>query len=561
MVNVEPKAIIDSVLNQIGIARVISVDDKNKLFPEIDDILGHLQSLESEQLEKLLMPFQGLYSHDLETLSIRVRDFWGKQEDQSKHDFLVRISMGSNPAGAEVAADAAAVKSLPHLFESWEFRAMGLSQWRASSQSVFAESQSKKTMILFDEDLSEQGGTDVEGLVLVKEALAATNEQQVICCLLSHKYHMATIHDDWRRVCTENEFPEYRVVIIPKELLVDNPSDFAALIKLASVSKYYVSLRTRIQEIFAASLDAAIDKIRKLNIYDLDQIVFVSSNKEGVWEPDTMLRLLGIFHRCKTRDEAIRNADLRSASESIRRISGISTPVSTQPGAALWDILHLENYEDAGPLNELHRPTDLGDIYEREGGRRYILIVPQCDLMVRTKAGYRGVDSDVVKEGTLAEIVDEAPKNPNLGWKLDYYVPRKTLYVDFKRTFSVKLLCLDLCVFNADGSAQFRTEDPVPELLIPAWVKRHGVVARQFQQILGTYAYLAPTGKQKSEINRLLTKANNEMTFTGKIDAEGKAISMNFKRVGRLLTPRSTALLKAYSEFLNRDAFDHSFIV
>jgi hypothetical protein len=177
---------------------------------------------------------------------------------------LERIAVEGDPNGAQVAADAAAIKALPRLFESWDFRAMGLPQWRASADGIFAESQNKKTMILFDEDLSDQGGTQIEGLTLIKEALAVTKEEQVICCLLSHKYHMATIHDDWRRVCTENEFPEHRVVIIPKDLLVDNPSDFAALIKLASVSQHYLALRERIQEIFTKSIETATEKIRKL---------------------------------------------------------------------------------------------------------------------------------------------------------------------------------------------------------------------------------------------------------------------------------------------------------
>jgi hypothetical protein len=221
--------------------------------------------------------------------------------------------------------------------------------------------------------------------------------------------------------------------------------------------------------------------------------------------------------------------------------------------------MHLENYEDASPLNELHRPTDLGDIYEREGGRRYILIVPQCDLMVRTRGGYRGSDSDTVKEGILAPIEEGEPKK-DLEWRLEYYDSGRAWFVNFKKVFSVKLLCLDLCVFNADGSAKFNPANPIPQLLIPAWTKRHAVITKQLGQIIDTYRYIDPSGKQKSEINRHLTKANIEMTLTGTIDPEARAIVMNFKRVARLLPPRSLALMKAYGEFLNRDAFEHPFI-
>lgn len=559
MVSTEPKAIIDSVLSQIGVTRVISVDDKNKPFPDISDVLGHLQGLDTGELERLLAPFQGLYARDPEILGQRVRAFWVEKSDESKRAFLEKVALGTGPSGAEVAADTAAVKFLPVLFQSWDFRAMGLPQWKASAEEVFKDSEFRKTMILFDEDMSDQGGSQTEGLTLIKETLAVTHEGQVMCCLLSHKYHMPTIHEDWRRVCDDHAFPEHRVIIIPKDLLIDNPCDFAALIKLASVSQYYSILKAKIQEISTNSLAVASEKIRLLNIYDLDQIVFVSSNREGVWEPDTMLRLLGIFQRGETRSQALRDESIRSASENIRRISGVSTSISTPPGSSLLNILHLENYEDAGLLNELHRPTDLGDIYEREGGRRYILIVPQCDLMVRTKGGHRGPDSDTVKEGTLAEIVETERKN-GLGWKLEYYDLARPTFVDFKKAYSVKLLCLDLCVFNPDGSARFTLNGGVPQLLIPAWINRHKVIAKQLGQIIDTYRHINPTRKQKGEINRHLTKANPEMTFWGTIDPEAGSIVMNFKRVARLLPPRSTALLKAYGEFLNRDAFEHPFI-
>jgi hypothetical protein len=559
LVSTEPRAIIDSILSQIGIRRVISVDDKYTLFPDVADVLGHLQALPIAELEALLGSFPGVFSRDAEIMSERVRAFWMTETEDSKQAFLAKIALSSLADGAQVAADAAAVESLPMLFQSWQFKAMGLSKWRASADTVFQESTTQKTMVLFDEDFSDQGGSQTEGLTLVKQTLAATSEEQVICCLLSHKYHVATIHDEWRRVCDQNAFPEHRVIIIPKELLIDNPADFAALIKLASVSQHYAILRDRIQEVFTASLKVATDRIRLLNLYDLDQIVFVSSNREGVWEPDTMLRLMGIFQQKETRTQAIRDATIRSASESIRRISGISTPISSPPSSALWEILHLENYEDDGLLNELHKPTDLGDIYERQGGRRYILIVPQCDLMVRTKGGFRGSDSDTVKEGVLAEVVEGEPKK-SLGWKLEFYDSTRSVFVDFKRTFSAKLFCLDLCALNSDGSAKFHLDDPLPPLLTPAWAKRQKVIKKQLEQMIGTYRYINPSAKQKGEVSRHMTKASNEMTLTGVLDPDAGSIVMNFKRVGRLLPPRSTALLKAYGEFLNRDAFEHPFI-
>jgi hypothetical protein len=171
---------------------------------------------------------------------------------------------------------------------------------------------------------------------------------------------------------------------------------------------------------------------------------------------------------------------------------------------------------------------------------------------------YRGNGgADAVKEVTLAEISDEDPGR--IGRLVDFFDNKAIAFVNFKKTVSVRLTCLDLCVFNIDGLAKFSLNDPPSELLIPAWEKRHGIIRKELEGILKKFSALNPNAKHRDQVARLLTRADNLEVFTGKLSLEKSNIELNFRRVARLLPPRSTALVKAYCEFLNRDAFEHTF--
>jgi hypothetical protein len=595
--NVEAKAVIDRVFRGTGILRVISIDDDYELPLDIGDLVVKcLELAEKGGLEALLAPYPGLYAPDADLLSRRLRTFWNDRSPAEIKQLYALVSAagsvereaeagdareavgvpvlaqetesaGRREAGkvsvpapeVESADEREAVRELPVLFEQFQFRTLSLPEWLAQSEKVLADARTNRTLIMFDQDMSNHGGSPIEGIIQIKETLSKTDDGSVVCCLLSHKHHAATLFETWKAVCDEHGLP-MSVVVIAKDSLKKQPEQFASQLKLSAVSPHYDCLRARALEIFKRCMDVSSQRVSALHIADLDHIVYVSSTREGVWEPDTLFRLMAIYHRSEMRDQAMTDKEIQDCASVIRSISGIDTgPSLWKASPAVWKAQHLENYEPQSQLNALHRPTDLGDIYERtDGRRRYILIAPQCDLMVRTKAGFRGEDSDQAKEGVLAEIVNEQPR-PGLGWKLDFYSEGREAWVHFKKTFSTRLIQLDYCVFNPAGKAEMSVGGTPPDLLIPAWKKRHAIAIKDVKHLITIYERINPCGAQKNDVNKLLTRANNECIFCGTIDPTAQSITMNFNRVSRLLPPRSTALVKAYSEFLNRDAFEHPF--
>jgi hypothetical protein len=557
-----PDQIVTALLTAANIKRVISVDDNYNFLPDVAEIQGQVQTMELEFIRSRLNSggFGMLFSEDPETLSDRVRNFWATKTATDKVALLQ--ALGILKRGEVATMDAIALSRLPALFSSVDFQPMGLPEWRAAKDSVIQRSKKERTLILFDEDLSKQGGSQDEGLTLAKEVLASETGSDLIACLVSYKYELNDLHYRSKDLAASHSLPEHQFTLIPKKLLTqkDSALEFAGLVKLTVVTKSYSALIEQARKIFVDSVKEAGDEIRGMTIYDLNQIIFQSSYREGVWEPDTLFRLLEIFHRGKNQTRAFNDGVLRQASAEIRHIGAIPTP-SFRPSSST-DVLrvqHMENYEDAERLNSLHRPTELGDIYENtESHDKYILIAPQCDLMVRSE-GYRGDKQDILTQGVLAQIIPGKPTDGALGWRLDFYTEGEDHFVDFKKTVIVRLADLDLCVFNTSGVAAFTANEEPSSLLIPAWEKRHSFINKHINSVMDTYRRIAPTQQQNGEISRLLTQSDRSSLFPGNINPESGRMEYALKRVMRLLTPRSTALISAYAKFLDRDAFEHTF--
>jgi hypothetical protein len=331
--------------------------------------------------------------------------------------------------------------------------------------------------------------------------------------------------------------------------------EFVRLLKLASIASQCNALRKEAQKIVDAALTDAKTRVESISMYDLEEMVFRSSFEEGVWEPETLFRIFYLFHRSETRKQALQSGTLHALAGEVRELSQIATPSEAAPSHKIFAIQHSEIYESADYLNPLRRPTELGDIYEKDGGKRYILIAAPCDLMVRNTMGMRGETEDLLREAALAEITTKNKKGRT--WKLDFYDERTDYYVDLKKITFVKLWALDMCVFNDAGQAIFSLKDDPPKYLIHAWKLRFGIVGKFVKEILSQHERIKPTDAQRDDIVRLLTRISNEKLFTGKIDAEAQTLSFGFRRVARLRDSRSIALLSAYTSFLSRDAFEH----
>jgi hypothetical protein len=537
---------IQEILDVVGVQRVVAIDDVYADKAPVADAISAINAVLPEVAAAILTELTEVdFTGDSEIRDKQIRDSWPTIQRKRK----VQIIQELRAKASEIDdTDKVTKDSLETVFGARDFNPLSLEDWNASKNEILKDKS--LLLILIDEDFSNEGGTQTQGLDIVREILSSTSATEVICALLSHKYSHADVHSQWQTLCAQQGFDKSRFVLIPKSTIDDDPAAFARLIKLATIAKPMDQLRAVMSEIVLTAFVEASEKLEQIDIYDMDEIIFRSSWREGVWEPETLLRVFALFHKTRARALALGNDDLHFIASKVRKVSHVATDSVKQPEHKIWPIQHLEIYDDSAYLNALHLPIELGDIFEKQGGKQFILIGPPCDLMVRSK----GQRTESIKEVVLAEVTTEERRN--VTWELPYFSRVEKHYVDFKKAFSVKLFGLDLCVFNEDGSASLTVAQDKPKNLIPAWAGRYAKLQDEVAQIFADMA-TKPGNDSRGLLEKLIGRIDHSGVFAPTLQYSTKTIRYNFKRVGRLMAPRSNALMTAYAQFLARSAFEH----
>jgi hypothetical protein len=543
---------IGEVLEAAGVRRIVAVDDMYANKAPVEDAIGAMETVVPETVVKLAAEFKDLdFDGDSTIREEKVRAQWPSLPLDRRLEIIRNLRAESSGTDD---TDKKTAEKLNETFGALNFTRLALSEWKVNKDSILGDKT--PLLILFDEDFEKEGGRQTEGLDVVAEILSTTSAESVMCALLSHKYPRTTdVHQQWEQLCKDRGFDKSRFVLIPKHYVEEDPEGFARLLKLATIAKPMDELRKIATDVLIKALTTAESEMNAIDIYDMDEIVFRSSWKEGVWEPETLLRVFALLHRTNARKSALANSDLHTISDRIRKLSGIGTDSSKAPEHRIWPIQRLEIYEDSPYINSLHLPIELGDIFEKSGGRLFVLIAPPCDLIVRSK-GHR---SDSMQEAILAEIIDEvSEERRSVTWELPYFQRTTKHYVDFKRTFSVRLCGLDLCVFNSDGSSALTVDEPTPKNLIPTWVARYSILQQELKAILKKIEGNWKSGnQQRLNAVRLFTGIDHGGVFAPTVKPSTGTLRYDFKRLTRLLAPRSNALLTSYGQFLARSAFEH----
>ncbi len=176
--------------------------------------------------------------------------------------------------------------------------------------------------------------------------------------------------------------------------------------------------------------------------------------------------------------------------------------------------------------------------------------------------GRRKSVTDVV----LAEIVQGKSTEDADGYEeLPHYNanPDIKTYVDFRRTETVKLCVIDLCVFQPDGVSTMQVNLEAPTGLIPIWEKYYVSLAKDFTKVIERYERVIallpknPSKRQTVDIESVaIPTASSRNAFKGKIVPSEKRISYGLKRIGRLNNPRATAMFVRFGQYSSRIALE-----
>ncbi len=589
-------AALTKLLTDAGVERIIWVDDdfayhSGEVVPE--EYFSVMEDADCRVLPGLGSIPEGL-PHDVR--QERLRAAW--RELSADERLLLHTDLRRLTADRDVELSFAV--QLARHFEKipgCEVATISLKQWRKSQEEwVGSRFDGKFTLLLIDQDFTKESGPEEGGTAILKglqTSISDADASTLRCALLTQKPLIREEHHTWDKFATEQGLNRSRFMLISKERL--NEGNFGGLLlmlRLTILNPKCESLRTEAETVYQAALDKAKQQIAGITIYDMEQIVFASSRREGVWEPDTLFRILGMYLRREARKLAQTNTNLRNVADSIRQLAGANPlePSPKQEGTKALEIRQIELYEEPEYLNKHCTPIDLGDVFEVVPGpgalaKHYILLAQPCDMMVRFEDP-TGERKRGVTDGTMLEIISEAATaggcaasyqfkyDPTLMARLDYYHPTGAhAYVDFATARTVNLAILDLCVMREDGKAELAAFDKnMPDGLIPSWRLHHHNMRVKLRAAGDCWhevvqACAGVTREQKQKVINAIKASefgavfgpNLWIPFTPVRNGRDTRISFDCRRIRRLNQPWSGALLTAYTQYLSRAAFEHDY--
>ncbi|HEX4114788.1 MAG TPA: hypothetical protein VHY18_02825 [Solirubrobacteraceae bacterium] len=570
---------IASLLEAAGIERVICVDDVYAA--TVETFLQTLSGLKPAQ-RALVFGEQADQFEEDEVWQIRVRELWeelDKPERASLVDKAYAIEGGAKPPG--IGAIHALGVQLPEEIDS---DGMSLDEWRARSAELIEQSESKTTLILFDQDFHHEGGSDKEGQRAIEQLESKLNTLEkcgnVYYGLLTNTVELDEESEKREQIVKESKVDPARLVVISKRNLDEEDHDlerFAQRLRLTLLAPIYAQL---IERVTAERMDiqkGAIEKFREIAAEEMEHMVVRSSDREGDWPPDTLIRILEALERADIRKRLRTDRPVGELTERLLRIAAIAPPptpdapqeaVSTAsepikpstaklkpPLSTAAKILHAENYDDAKHVNELHLPIELGDLIEGPTNKAnkglWVVVAQPCTLMVRGKGDRKPELTHMTLVKVEQQSADASADAADL-FELPYYLLAgdKIAVARLSRAAYVRSIVLDSCVLNEDGQAKLDLDAEPSRGLLPHWRMRAGHM-KKFGKALLEHGEDANVQLPDD----LILDYYKPDPFAPKIDRDARIIEWNCRRVGRVGNPYARALLTRFSQYSAREAY------
>lgn len=563
----QAKAAVESILDALDVVRVVYVDDYNTTTPTVEATIAAAVTIGTAVLQPLFPELGESLPDDPDILSKRIRDVWATLGVDAQSERGKAVIVAARRHDGDETDDAADIAVLEQIIPKDRLLSLSPSEWEQQEDELVKQSQTARTLFVFDRDLSRAGGDPESGMKIIASLLARNDTGSVLCGLLTHTVKPATQPEQWEELSNAHGIPMDRFVVIPKLHLSKAPMLFAQMLKHAALAPDFTELKSKARDIIRQAADAAAAKVDQVRIHDLDHMVFRASADEGMWEPEMLFRLHALFHRLESRRLAHEGGDLESIAKRLRVVSGIPTDCGDcDPPSSAWLLQRQELYELDDHINRYHLPIEIGDIFERTGAnshKRFILLAQPCDLMVRGD----GERHPELRRVPLVEIVPAterpqyAEEMPCFGQSSDEH-----WYVKLRMVHYVRPCILDLCVFNQNGVAMLPIGGAAPSGMRPAWRSRFDVLSRYIGRNVRKADLLSPDNKESPAVMQTKQQLLRELggmffeddLFKGSIVNENgvRTVKYDCRRIGRVSRARAMGLLLSFTGTLGRPAYD-----
>jgi hypothetical protein len=567
--NAEIANYASGLLSLSGIAKVLSIDDAYAPSHSVEEFSASIMTAEEDVLNKLA-PLLSASTSDPEILRRMLRESWDGMAGDVRDEIAGHLTPPEvdTTEGTSLENDLSIGTNLPEIFGN-ALSMLSLDEWnRRKAEFILADMP--PTLFLVDLSFADEGHGVDEGLEIIKQLFANHPGAPIYCGLLTNRFSMTSIHSNWKALAHDNGLSQDRFVLIPKDTLRSDRKKFLALIKLALINPHARFLRETVSNAYASCLEEARNSLEGLDVYEFERIVCLSSSYEGVWELDTLSRIFSLFHKKLVRSSLHKDPDVHETADSLRALSKIPVGEWGDPTEMEIGLRRLEWFEDESDVNGQLLPVEVGDLFKigDNSQKLYVLVAQPCDLMIRED----GKRHHTVKHAILLEAapiakpssgvrVDPKKKKKDdseFSFNLEFFEPHADWRVNLREVHYVNLDALDLCAFRSDGKSMMLLSDDPPDLLSQAWKTRFAVLKKDLTKMVLRYQELkAIKGLADGYILKMIADCSFGNLIKPKIDLKAGTVSFNVCRTGRLMQPRSGALLARYANSLAREAFEH----
>jgi hypothetical protein len=553
---------ISELLSALGITKIVFIDDLFAQKVDLADVQAAQLSLTPSQVHSALGSSDLSLADDTEVRRQQFATYWEGLKPIDQVDTGRRILAASDAGGSVRIQDIGAAHALATVVGADQLVTLSRTEWEQQKESFLGDAREGRSLLLFDQDLRSDGGTETGGMAIIANILSTEHSASVMCGLLSHTVTVENETSEWERLAKTNSLECDQFVVIAKENLSADLLQFTRMLKLAALTPDCKKVKERIQQLIEKSTTKAADGVGTINVFEFEHIVLRISQAEGINEQEMLFRLFAIFQRDELRQLAAGDTELSTLLQRLRSVSLIPAKMGT-PRLSTWKLQQKEMYESGSHINGLHLPIEIGDVFKKQDNetKQYILLGQPCDLMVRSK----GERAPKIKEVILGEISLLGGECGQYDELIPYFGddPSVGHYVRLKHIYTVPITVLDLCVFNQDGVSRLTETCPVG--VHPAWQARHVELKRTLKALMKEYSDAAQVAKQAERAkftqklySRFPPLVGRDGLFQLKVVPADDSQSLEFNciRSRRLHRPRAAALALNYASVFSRPAFD-----
>ena len=425
---------ISELLSVLQINEVICVDDiydvtnpDNSIALIIEWFLDEINAGKRNECGELIGEPDFFLIEDDEIWIRRLRDKWNQLDGISRESVISNLA-ALKGLDYDVARDKSSASLLKDVIPNGKLRELSPSKWVELSRDILTSARDTEGLLcLFDYNLvGAQGFPNNGGITLLSQAISLQENRPIIFGILTYTVKEGEELDRSDEFANNHKLKREDFLVLSKDRL-QSPISFADGLKMMSINHNRDRLTWLVKNIEGRAAAEANKGLMLLDVYNFDHMVLKSSEKEGVWEAETLFRLFEIFRREAFQEETVKDENrlqLEDAIVKIRKIREIRTIEDHQiPENQRLTLRRKELYDSETYINKGHLPLELGDIF-KINGKYYILIAQPCDLMIRSEGASEGKRK--AQSVTLARIsVPDMPEklDPLFNYLIEYYDP------------------------------------------------------------------------------------------------------------------------------------------